>query len=157
MRKGILVVGILVLFVLFAGYPAFCQEQVSQPQAAVISESAAAQEQETEFIPAGEVLSVDLQKNEMLVKHLDLDSDQDKETAITVDDKTAYENIKSLAEVKPKDSVTIDYIITAEGKNLAKNITLEPPEDAVPIEEKEDVAQPEAQPSGTTQAEPIGY
>lgn len=76
----------------------------------------------------GEVLSVDAQKNEFVIKYLDYDTDQEKQMVIKVDDKTTFENIKSLSEIKPQDNAGIDYTVTAEGKNVAKNISVETPE-----------------------------
>ncbi len=76
----------------------------------------------------GEAISVDTQKNELLVKYLDYDTEQEKEMTITVNDKTAYENIKLISEIKPEDTLSIDYVVSPEGKNIAKNISLEKPE-----------------------------
>lgn len=73
----------------------------------------------------GEVLTLDAQNKMLVVKYLDYETDQEKEIAIGVNDKTAYENIKSIDELKPKDAVSIDYLVTADGKNIAKNISLE--------------------------------
>lgn len=78
----------------------------------------------------GEVISVDTPKNELLVKYLDYETDQEKEAVLNIDDKTAYENLKTLAEIKPKDTLSIDYTVNAEGKNIARNISLEKPESA---------------------------
>ena len=79
---------------------------------------------ETQWI-WGEVVSLDAQMNEVTIKYLDYETDQDKQMVVAVDDKTTYENVKSLVELKPNDTLSIDYEVTAEGKNLAKNIGLE--------------------------------
>ncbi len=76
----------------------------------------------------GDAISVDTQKSELSVKYLDYDTEQEKEMTVAVDDKTTYENIKSLSEIKPKDTLSIDYVVGPEGKNIAKNISLEKPE-----------------------------
>lgn len=80
----------------------------------------------------GEVVSIDNQNNNLSVKYLDFETDQEKEMSINVDEKTTYENIKSLDELKPKDNVSIDYIPGLEGKNLAKNIVVENSEETLP-------------------------
>ena len=85
----------------------------------------------------GEVVIADNQKNEILVKYLDYDTDQEKEMTIIVDEKTIYENAKSIDEIKPQDTVSIDYIVSPEGKNTAKNISIEK------IEEPESEVSPE--------------
>jgi len=77
----------------------------------------------------GEVISVDLAKNTIRVKYLDYDEDKEKEVEISVNKDTTYENINSLNEIKPKDTLSIDYIVSPEGINIAKNICLEKPEE----------------------------
>jgi hypothetical protein len=47
-----------------------------------------------------------------------------------VDDKTGFENVGSLAQVQPQDTLSIDYKVTADGKNTAKNISVEKAQDA---------------------------
>ena len=76
----------------------------------------------------GEVVSTNPINNELLVKYVDYDTDSEKEITISTDDKTTYENAKSIDEIKVRDSVSIDYAVSADGKNLAKNISLEKPE-----------------------------
>lgn len=93
----------------------FAQEQIS-----IESETAP----EVQWI-WGEVLSVDTQKNELLVKYLGYEAENEKEINVNIDDKTTYENIKSLLDIKPHDNVSIDYIISPDGKNIAKNISIE--------------------------------
>lgn len=78
----------------------------------------------------GEVLSIDAANKAISVKYLDYETDQEKEIAMNVDAQTVYENIKSIEEIKPKDAVSIDYVVGAEGKNIAKKISLEKAEAA---------------------------
>jgi len=84
------------------------------------------QETETQWV-WGEVVTVDLQNKTVFVKYLDYESDQEKEISIVADDATVFENVASVDELKPKDTVSIDYL-SMEGKNLAKNISVEKPE-----------------------------
>lgn len=84
-------------------------------------------ESETQWL-WGEVSSIDIQRNELLVQYLDYDTDQEKEVNISVDDKTTYENVDSLLDIKPHDAVSIDYVVFSDGKNVAKNISVEKPE-----------------------------
>jgi hypothetical protein len=42
-----------------------------------------------------------------------------------VDNKTTYENIKSLDEIELHSEISVDYIISQDGKNIAKNIRIE--------------------------------
>jgi len=73
----------------------------------------------------GEVVSVDAQNKAISVKYFDYDNDIEKEMIIGIDDKTTYENVKSIDEIKPQDSVSIDYIVNSESKGIAKNISVE--------------------------------
>jgi len=87
----------------------------------------------------GDVVSVDIPNKSFVVKYLDYDTDIEKEISINVDEQTAFENIKSLEEINPKDTVSIDYVVSADGKNIAKNISVEKVEDegALPAPETE--------------------
>ncbi len=77
----------------------------------------------------GEVVSVDTQKKEILVKYLDYETDNEKEAVIKVDGNTTCENIKDIAEIKPQDTLSADFIVTADGANIARSISVEKPED----------------------------
>ncbi len=81
-------------------------------------------ESETQWLWA-EVISLDGLSKTLLVKYLDYDTDQEKEMVMNIDEKTTFENVKSLDEIKPKDTVGIDYIISPDSKNIAKNIGVE--------------------------------
>ena len=90
----------------------------------MIEKLTAPPENETQWL-WGEVVSVDPEKNEMLIKYIDYETDQEKEVTIEIDEKTTYENAKSLIDIKPQDTVAVDYIINPDGKNIAGNISLE--------------------------------
>jgi len=76
----------------------------------------------------GEVVSVDLQNNTVKVKYLDYETDTEKEMDLVVDEKTVYENIKSLEELKALNTASIDYILGPDGKVIIRNISVEKPE-----------------------------
>ncbi len=83
----------------------------------------------------GEVVSVDTAKSEVLIKYLDYESEQEKQVTVATDDKTTFENVDSLAKIKAADTVSVDYVVDKDGKNLAKNISVEKPEEGgVPAE-----------------------
>lgn len=73
----------------------------------------------------GEVVSVDAQYKKLAVKYLDYETDTDKEISISVARDTTFENIKSIAEIKVQDNISIDYIPAADGSGIAKNISVE--------------------------------
>ena len=76
----------------------------------------------------GEVVSLDSQAKTITLKYLDYETDQEKELVLIVDNRTAYENVKSFDEIKVKDTLSVDYAVESESKNNAKNISLEKPE-----------------------------
>lgn len=106
---------------------------ISGPIGITLAQNKAIQDQSVAGEPEmqwlwGEVISADTQKNELKVKYLDYEADLEKEILMIADEKTVFENAKSLGEIKPQDTVSVDYIVGSEGKNIAKNISVEKPE-----------------------------
>ena len=105
----------------------FSQEQAAQPKAS--PEASIDMQNEPDILWAwGEVVNLDTLNKAFTIRYLDYETDQEKEISINVDDKTNYENIKSIDELKPQDTVSVDYTVSPEGKNIATNISLEMPE-----------------------------
>jgi len=73
----------------------------------------------------GEVESINPQTQTLNLKYLDYEADQEKDLVIGVDSSTTYENVASFQEIKPNDNLSVDYILAADGKAIAKNISLE--------------------------------
>lgn len=90
----------------------------------------------------GEVVLADAPNKTITVKYLDYETDQEKEMPVLVDDKTVYDNLKSLDEVKPKDTLSIDYIVTPDNKFVARNISKEAAEAVMEAEELESEVPP---------------
>ena len=107
----------------------------------------------------GEVVTVDPAVKTITIKYLDYETDQEKNMVIGIDEKTTYENIKSIDEIKPKDTLSIDYIAGTDSKNTAKNISLEKPESAPASAENpaEETSQENTQPPlPESQTQPAG-
>ncbi|MEI6631033.1 MAG: hypothetical protein WCL25_00250 [bacterium] len=83
----------------------------------------------------GEVSSIDVAKGIISVKYLDYETDTEKEAVIFVDENTTYENAQAIIDIKPKDIVSIDYVLGAQGSSVARNISVEKPEDTQAIGE----------------------
>ncbi len=156
-RKGV-VLALTVLLVLIGSNIVFSQEQDTQgqpvpasPIAPVSPAAPVVTAAEAQWV-WGEIVSVDAAKNEFTIKYLDYETDQEKEMVLAADNKTAYENAQSLADIQPKDTLSIDYIVTADGKNIAKNISVEKAE-AVP--EPEQGPEAVAPPAPVTEAVPV--
>lgn len=103
-----------------SGVPA----QPMPPTPAQASVTSPATLTETQWL-YGEVVSVDAAANTVTIKYLDYETDQEKEAVIAIDDKTSFENVASLGEIKPKDALSIDYVVGQDGKYIAKNISAE--------------------------------
>lgn len=84
----------------------------------------------------GEVSSVDPEKNEVAIKYLDYETDTEKEIKISADENTAYENVKSIKDIKADDIVSVDYIFSPDGRYIAKNISIEKTEDKPELQKK---------------------
>jgi len=135
--KKCLMLGIAVALVLFNASFSLAQEGVTSTQApettttqapeTTTEQASASVEPEIQWL-WGEVVSVDAANKTILLKTLDYATDSEIEVSINTDDKTTYENANSLDQIKPQDTLSIDYIATAEGKNIAKNISVEKPE-----------------------------
>lgn len=126
MRKRTFVLGIAVSFILISAGLIFSQEPAPEEKTAPESQS------EPEILWLwGEAVSADAANKTIAVKYLDYETDEEKELTINADDKTTYENINSIGEIKPSDTVSIDYIVNPDGKNIAKNISVEKPEAAL--------------------------
>jgi hypothetical protein len=74
----------------------------------------------------GEVVTVG--DTELTVKTLDYETDTEKEVKLFADEKTVFENAKAVTDIKPQDTVSIDYVMSKDGKNVAKTISVEKPE-----------------------------
>lgn len=75
----------------------------------------------------GRALSVNAEAGVFTMSYLDYITDQNKELIIIVDDKTAYENIESISGIKASDTLSVDYIIDAAGRNIAGNVSVDKP------------------------------
>lgn len=139
-------IGLLIAFflVFINSGLAFSQEVAVKEKAVKETET----ESEIQWIWA-EVVSADTQKNEIAVKYFDYEIDEEKDIAITVDNKTTYENVKSITELKPGDTLSIDYVVSPEGKNIAGNISVEKPEGSQPEPEEVTPEKPEINPETT--------
>ena len=73
----------------------------------------------------GEVVSLDVISHRILVKYLDYETDSEQDVSIYTETDTIYENVNTLEEINPGDTVSIDYVIAAEGKNIAQLISVE--------------------------------
>lgn len=118
-RRKHFVFAVAVLSVLIFGGVTFAQQELSGDTSAV---------PDVQWL-WGEAVSVDAAKGEVVVKFLDYETEQEKQVTVAIDDKTTFENVNSLAQIKTADTLSIDYVVDKDGKNLAKAISVEKPEE----------------------------
>lgn len=75
----------------------------------------------------GEVKNLDARGKTVTLKHLDYETNEEKEITLTIDSATTYENVKYFEDIQLNDALSVDYV-SSSGRNIAKNISLEKPE-----------------------------
>ncbi|MBU1124696.1 MAG: hypothetical protein KKC84_01595 [Candidatus Omnitrophica bacterium] len=130
-NRLVLVVAVVTFFVIGFANAAFCQKAEAE---LLVTETE--MESDMQWL-WGEVTGVDEAARTVKVKYLDYETDQEREITLYVDEKTTFENAKSFSEIKLNDTLSVDYVVALGGKNLAKNISIERPEDTQPMEETE--------------------
>jgi hypothetical protein len=73
----------------------------------------------------GDVISLDLENNQLTVGYIDYNTNEGKEVTFAIDAQTRYENVNKLEDIKVGDVVVIDYRICCGGKTTALNISVE--------------------------------
>ena len=127
--KKITFLSVLFISIIAVNFVAFAEEvPVVGSDSAVIAsdqQSVVAQEKSDTQWAWGEVTNIDSQAKTVTIKYLDYEADQEKDLILVIDDKTTFENIKGLDELKIKDTLSIDYTTGPDNRNIAKNISLE--------------------------------
>jgi len=153
LKKAVVLFGFAIVMMAATGRIVFAEEAAVVPTNSelVTSNQQSSLGKESDMQWAwGEVTNLDKQANTITLKYLDYEADQEKEMVLVVDEKTTFENIKDFNELKLKDTLSIDYMIGVDNKNIAKNISFEKPDASfstpVPLETAApDLAQPIAQ------------
>jgi len=129
--KRFAVLSVFIIFIMVITLIAFAEESVVAPAdpTAIPSDWQVTSKDGSETLWAwGEVTNLDAQAKTLTLKYLDYETDQEKELVLAIDEKTVFENINTLEEIKIKDTLSIDYTIGVDGKNIAKNINFEKPD-----------------------------
>lgn len=90
---------------------------------------AATTELETQWV-WGEITALDTQNKEVTINYFDYETDTEKELKLSINDNTKYENINSMNDLKLHDTISVDYVLGADGKYVARNISVEKPEES---------------------------
>ncbi len=147
MKKTIILSGFAIAMMVTTGGIVFAEDTAVAPvdQTVVTSDQQPVLSKENDMQWAwGEVTNLDNQTNAITLKYLDYETDQEKDLVLVVDEKTTFENVKDFSELKLKDTLSIDYIVGADNKNIAKNISFEKPDvsSSVPAPEAVNEATP---------------
>jgi hypothetical protein len=136
--KKVAVLAGFVILIMLIPLVTFAEETaaVSEGSMVISDQQAVAQNENDTQWAWGEVTNVDNQAKTFTLKYLDYESDQEKELVVTVDEKTSFENIKGLDEIKIKDTLSIDYLVGIGNKNIAKNVSFEKPDSLPTVAEK---------------------
>ncbi len=108
------------------------QAQQQAQQTEQTAQAPAFNESDTQWL-WGEVNSLDIPNNELAINYFDYETDSEKEIKIKIGDNTTYENVKSLNDIKLNDTISVDYALSPDGKYIAKNISIEKPEETSPL------------------------
>ena len=127
--------------------PALTNGQESGQETQTTQPASSAQgELQTDWLWA-EVLKVNPEAKELVVKYLDYDSDTEKEMTLKVDEKTLFENAQSINDIKPGDGVSIDYVVTSDNLAVAQQVSVEKFKEEILEEEKSGTQAPQEVPS----------
>ncbi len=128
-KKVYFLIGVAI-FMLAARQTMWAQElPVSTSAVEIMTNQPVSLEQEKDIKWAwGEVVNLDGQSGAVTLKYLDYETDQEKELVLFIDEKTTFENVVNFAELKLNDTLSIDYVVGSDNRNIAENISLENPE-----------------------------
>jgi hypothetical protein len=73
----------------------------------------------------GEVIGVDSSAGTISVSYYDFESDELNDIDIVVTGQTEFEGVNSLSGIESGDYVDVDYVVSPEGKNVARLIAVE--------------------------------
>lgn len=82
----------------------------------------------------GEITSLDPQAGKIAISYFDYETDTEKELKLSVDEKTKFENLNSINDLKLRDTISVDYILSPDGNYAARNISVEKPEETAASE-----------------------
>jgi len=88
----------------------------------------------------GEITDLEEHDRTITLKYLDYEVDQEKEMVLSVDQDTVFENVKGFNDLKLKDALSVDYLTGSDNVNIAKNISLDKPEDLATVSSSENAA-----------------
>jgi hypothetical protein len=103
----------------------FAQEEAAgeQPAANALTQTPVQEDKAPQWV-WGEVVSMDQVNKQIVIKHLDYETYEEVQTTLKADDKTIFENISGLSDIRPKDHITVDYN-TLDNVNIAELVVVD--------------------------------
>jgi hypothetical protein len=90
-------------------------------------------EEAQSFYSYGEVLSVSA--DQILIKEFDYVTGDEKEAVYHIDKETSFDSVESAQQIAPGELVDIEFIVSEDGRNIARDIFVDRIEDFENFEE----------------------
>jgi hypothetical protein len=89
--------------------------------------SSTAQDGEDFFYSYGEVLSVT--QDQVMVREFDYATGEEKDVVYYISDSTTFDIVESAGQIRPGDLIDVEFIVSPDGRNIAKEIFVDSIED----------------------------
>jgi len=93
-----------------------------------------AQEEDQFFYSYGEVLSV--AQDQIMVREFDYATGEEKDVVYYISADTILDSVESVDQIKPSDLVDVEFMVSEDGKNIAREILVDRIEDYEEIDEE---------------------
>ena len=93
-----------------------------------------AQEEDQFFYSYGEVLSV--AQDQIMVREFDYATGEEKDVVYYISADTILDSVESVDQIKPSDLVDVEFMVSEDGKNIAREILADRIEDYEEIDEE---------------------
>ena len=87
----------------------------------------ASQDEDQFFYSYGEVLSV--MQDQIMIKEFDYAAGEEKDVVYYITTDTIFDSVESADQIRPSDLVDVEFTISQDGKNIAKEILVDRIED----------------------------
>ncbi len=93
-----------------------------------------AQDEDQFLYSYGEVLSV--AQDQIMVREFDYATGEEKDVVYYITADTILDSVESVDQIKPSDLVDVEFMVSEDGKNIAREILADRIEDYVEIDEE---------------------
>ena len=93
-----------------------------------------AQDEDQFLYSYGEVLSV--AQDQIMVREFDYATGEEKDVVYYITADTILDSVESVDQIKPSDLVDVEFMVSEDGKNIAKEILVDKIEDYEEIDEE---------------------